>query len=50
MSQYRENATVQKQIDENLRRVYQKTLDEQVPDKLLSLLEQLRDQDKSDDR
>ncbi|MEM1388172.1 MAG: NepR family anti-sigma factor [Pseudomonadota bacterium] len=38
------------QIDQNLRKVYQKTLNEQVPDKLLSLLDQLREQDGSDDR
>ncbi|MFN3936682.1 MAG: NepR family anti-sigma factor [Gemmobacter sp.] len=30
------------QIDENLRRIYQQTLDERVPDRLLSLLDQLR--------
>ena len=32
-------------IDENLRRVYQDMLDEKVPDRFLSLIEQLRSQD-----
>jgi len=30
------------QIDENLKQIYNETLNEQVPDKLLQLLEQLR--------
>lgn len=29
-------------IDENLRRVYEETLDEKVPDRFRSLIEQLR--------
>jgi len=30
------------QIDENLKRIYNETLNEQVPDKLMQLLDQLR--------
>ena len=41
---------VEQQIDDNLRKVYQKTLQEQVPDKLLSLLDKLREQDASNER
>ena len=29
-------------IDENLRRVYEETLEEKIPDRFLALLEQLR--------
>lgn len=35
-------STVRRHIDENLRRVYDATLNEPVPDKLTQLLEQLR--------
>lgn len=41
--------TVERQIDENLRRVYQQMVEESVPDKLMSLLEQLRQQDAGKD-
>ncbi|MEI4471913.1 NepR family anti-sigma factor [Frigidibacter sp. MR17.24] len=37
--------TVERQIDENLRRVYQQMVEESVPDKFMSLLAQLRQQD-----
>ena len=33
---------LRKQIDENLKRIYDETLNEQIPDKLSLLLEQLR--------
>lgn len=33
-------------IDENLRRVYQDALEEDIPDRFLTLLEQLRAQEK----
>jgi hypothetical protein len=33
---------IKDQIDENLRRIYDETLNEQIPDKLTVLLEQLR--------
>jgi Anti-sigma factor NepR len=35
-------ATVRRQIDENLRRIYDETLNEKIPDRLTLLLEQLR--------
>lgn len=40
----RRKAAVEKQIDENLRRVYEQDTTEQIPDRLLALLEQLREQ------
>ncbi|MES2913527.1 MAG: NepR family anti-sigma factor [Pseudomonadota bacterium] len=33
---------IRRHIDENLRRIYNETLNEQIPDKLTQLLEQLR--------
>lgn len=36
---------VEKQIDENLRRVYEQDVTEQVPERFLELLKQLREQD-----
>lgn len=33
---------VRRQINENLRRIYDETLNEQIPDRLTQLLEQLR--------
>lgn len=44
------DSNLEQQIDENLRKVYQKTLQEEVPDRLVSLLRQLRDQDGQDGR
>lgn len=40
----RKKAALEKQIDENLKRVYQEELKEEVPDRFLALLQQLRDQ------
>lgn len=40
----RRKAAVEKQIDENLRRVYEQDVTEQIPDRFLALLEKLRDQ------
>ncbi len=34
-------------IDENLRRVYEETVDEGIPDKFKDLLNKLKEQDKS---
>lgn len=43
-----EPSRLQQQIDENLKRVYQEALEEQVPDRFKNLLEQLRQkEDKS---
>ncbi|ARJ69203.1 NepR family anti-sigma factor [Paracoccus contaminans] len=41
----RKRAALEKQIDENLRRVYEQDTSEQVPDRFLTLLERLREQD-----
>lgn len=38
-------ARLQDQIDENLKRVYNEALEEKVPDRLLALLEALRQKD-----
>lgn len=38
-------AAVEKQIDENLRRVYEQDATEQVPDRFLDLLKKLREQE-----
>jgi len=38
---------VQRQIDENLRRIYAATLTEEIPDRLQELLKQLREKDAS---
>ncbi|MDQ1901312.1 MULTISPECIES: NepR family anti-sigma factor [Paracoccus] len=40
----RRKAAVEKQIDENLRRAFEQDATEQVPDRFLALLEQLREQ------
>lgn len=37
-----EPSKLQQQIDENLKRVYQEALEEQIPDRFKDLLEQLR--------
>ncbi len=41
----RRKAAFEKQIDENLRRVYEQDLNDQVPDRFLDLLKQLREQE-----
>lgn len=41
---------VSKQIDENLRRVYEEAMEENVPDRFKELLERLKEQEKSDDQ
>lgn len=42
MASQGKKSSLKDQIDENLRRVYQDALDEQVPERLKLLLEQLR--------
>ncbi len=37
-------------IDENLRRVYEETVDEGIPDKFKDLLKKLKDQEKNNGR
>ncbi|CAM3248321.1 NepR family anti-sigma factor [Paracoccus aminovorans] len=41
----RRRAAIEKQIDENLRRVYEQDTTQQIPDKFLQLLEKLREQE-----
>ncbi|SES98226.1 NepR family anti-sigma factor [Paracoccus homiensis] len=36
---------IQRQIDENLRRVYEQDKQEEIPERFLSLLEKLREQE-----
>lgn len=38
-------AALEKQIDENLRRVYEQDTKQEVPDRFLSLLQKLREQE-----
>lgn len=41
----RRRSAVEKQIDENLRRAYEQDANDQVPDRFLDLLKQLREQE-----
>ncbi|MFD1881778.1 NepR family anti-sigma factor [Paracoccus pacificus] len=41
----RKRAAIERQIDENLRRVYEQDAVQEVPDRFLALLEQLREQE-----
>lgn len=41
----RKKTALDKQIDENLKRVYQQDSEEDIPDKFLELLEKLREQE-----
>ncbi|MDO5529628.1 MAG: NepR family anti-sigma factor [Paracoccus sp. (in: a-proteobacteria)] len=41
----RRQAALEKQIDENLRRVYQRETEQEVPDRFLDLLQKLREQE-----
>ncbi|WP_417253770.1 NepR family anti-sigma factor [Celeribacter sp.] len=50
MAQNEQKHELNEQIEENLRRVYQKTLEEEIPDRFLSLLEQLKEQDAQHDK
>jgi tryptophanyl-tRNA synthetase len=43
MSQGNPKSKIQHQIDENLKRIYDETLKEQLPDRLTQLLQQLRE-------
>ncbi|WP_172300291.1 NepR family anti-sigma factor [Pseudoruegeria sp. HB172150] len=50
MNRERDQSHLEQQIDENLRKVYQRTVEEEVPDRLLSLLKQLKEQDAPNER
>ena len=41
----RRQAAIEKQIDENLRRVYEQETSQQIPDRFLQLLDKLREQE-----
>ncbi len=41
----RKRAAIEKQIDENLRKVYEQESSQDVPDRFLSLLQRLREQE-----
>lgn len=45
MMQKRRQTVLNKQIDENIRRVYSEMADEPVPDRFTELLRQLRDKE-----
>lgn len=42
MARKKETSAIKAQIDENLKRVYQEALEEEVPDRFKELLDQLR--------
>jgi hypothetical protein len=46
MTRSDDKSSPKRQIDENLRRVYQEALDEAVPDRFKELLAKLKEQDK----
>jgi len=46
MAKRKDTPDVRAQIDENLKRVFQEALQEEVPDRFKELLEQLRQKDK----
>lgn len=47
MARDKQKSGLERQIEENLRKVYQKTVDEDVPDRFTELLKQLKEQDES---
>lgn len=49
MAEKTPKSNVRRHIDENLRRIYDETLNEQIPDRLTQLLEQLRQKAASSD-
>lgn len=46
MSGQKQSRQSEEVIDENLRRVYQEAVDEGIPDRFKTLLDQLKDQEK----
>ena len=46
MDNEKKSAVVMRQIDENLRRVYQEAASEEIPDRFQQLLERLKEQDR----
>ncbi|MDF0595634.1 NepR family anti-sigma factor [Psychromarinibacter halotolerans] len=50
MDQERDQTHLEQQIDDNLRKVFQRTEKEEVPDRFAALLQQLKEQDTQDDK
>ncbi len=48
MTQDKKSAIYMRQIDENLRRVYQEAASEEVPDRFQQLLKRLKEQDRQE--
>ncbi len=49
MTSEKKTSSVMRQIDENLRRVYQQDSSEEVPDRFKKLLDQLKSKDNGDE-
>ncbi|MGB5556519.1 MAG: NepR family anti-sigma factor [Paracoccaceae bacterium] len=47
MARDKPKSGLERQIEENLKKVYQKTVEEDVPDRFTDLLKQLKEQDES---
>ena len=45
MARDKPKSALERQIEENLKKVYQKTVEEDVPDRFTDLLKQLKQQD-----
>lgn len=45
MSNPPEKPTVERDVDENLRRVYQRMVEEKIPDRFIAILNQLQQQE-----
>lgn len=50
MAREKPKTSLDEQIEENLRKVYQRTLEEDVPDRFMDLLEKLKEQDAQNDQ
>jgi len=50
MSNDEPKSNLERQIEENLRKVYQKTMNEDVPERFSALLEQLKQQESKNER
>lgn len=50
MAQRQQQSRTEQQIDENLRKVYRQEAEKEMPERFLKLLQQLKEQEASDDR
>ncbi|GAA5080731.1 hypothetical protein KUV65_02365 [Maritalea mobilis] len=48
MAQQQKKSSIDKQIDENLKRVFDQTLNEELPEKFLDLISQLKAKESAD--